>query len=102
MSTYTIRLADGAVLNGLTLNGGMFVSRTEITKAALNQEVLSEVEITEHFTDGTKEVRILENQVCDAVLHWEEGWLFNLRDMTESEILEGAIVELAEIVGGVV
>ena len=33
--------------------------------------------------DGT--TTTLRNAVCDNILHWDEGWLFNLREPSELE-----------------
>ena len=92
MSKYTITLNDGSQLDDLTMNGSMFVSKTEI--------------------DGSTTTETqLQNAVCDKILHWPEGWLFNLRQPTAEEMerkaletrldeAETALFELAAMIGG--
>ena len=85
MTTYTIVTAAGLELTGLRLNGTMFVSDTEVQKEDLDADALSEVTVITIPENGDPVEETKENQVCDAVLHWDEGWLFNLRDMTQQE-----------------
>ena len=110
MNTFTITLSNGRQFSGITMNGSMFVSKTEITADDLSREALKTVTIAE--TDGDKTTTsTLANAVCDAILHWPEGWLFNLRQMTQQEIermelemrleeAEAALIELAAMIGG--
>ena len=111
MSKYTIVLNDGEQLDNLTLNGSMFVSQTEVTLEQLNEDALAEVTIIETDDGGSTTETHMENAVCDNVLHWPEGWLFNLREPTAQEqqvaALEGevamltdCILEMSEIVYG--
>lgn len=103
MSTYTITTLSGNVLDDLTLNGSMFVSGSEVTIDDLNEDELALVTIVEHPEEGEDIETVKENQVCDAVLHWTEGYLFNIRDMTLEEKnraeLEARIAFL-EMMGG--
>ena len=85
MSRYTITLRSGRQLEGLTVNGSMFVSQEEITKEELSLDELSQITVTEYPDDGEAAETEKEDQVCDAVLHWSEGYLFNVRDMSEQE-----------------
>lgn len=102
MSKYTIILSGGTHIDDLTMNGSMFVSETEIDVGILSPEALKTVTIME--TDGNLVIAetTLENAVCDAVLHWPEGWLFNLREPTAEEqkirALEGQVEMLNECV----
>ena len=98
---YTITLSNGKSFNNLSMNGDMYVSQTEITMQDF-EGGLNHVEIT----DGD-EVTTIDNAVCDTVLHWPEGYLFNIREMTQGEKLAAmmddinmALVELAGIVVG--
>ena len=84
MSKYTITLNDGSQLDGLTMNGTMFVSETEVTPSQLTPEALEAVTVAETDGETTTETHI-ENAVCDGILHWPEGWLFNLREPTAQE-----------------
>ena len=53
----------------------------------------------------------MKDAICDGILHWPEGWLFNLRQPTEEEReskalesrldeTEAALFELAAMIGG--
>lgn len=101
MSRYTITLNDGKQLDGLTMNGTMFVSETEITADDLNTEALERVTITETGDGGSAET-IMQNAICDGILHWPEGWLFNLREASAQErqitTLEGEVAMLTECI----
>lgn len=110
MSRYTITLNDGKQLDGLAMNGTMFVSETEITADDLNTEALERVTITETGDGGSTET-IMQNAICDGILRWPEGWLFNLREASEEEKerkalqarldeAEAALIELAGMIGG--
>lgn len=85
MSKFTIILNDGKRLDDLTQNGTMFVSATEVTEADFNAEALKAVTIIETDDTGVSSTVEMKNAVCDGVLHWPEGWLFNLREQTASE-----------------
>ena len=110
MNKYTITMSDGIVLDNLTMNGNMYVSQTEIALEDLNAETLASVTIVETDDGGSHENTYM-NMVCDGVLHWPEGWMFNLREMTQQEIermelemrleeAEAALIELAGLIGG--
>jgi len=88
----------------------MFVSKTEITQEELNAEALEAVTIIGNTDDGTTKER-MKNAICDGVLHWPEGWLFNIREATpvERQIAamekrqdesDMAMFELADLLGG--
>ena len=110
MSTYTITLGNGTVLDGLTMNGSMFVSQTEITKDLFTPEALKQVTIVESDGETTRET-VLHNALCDTVLHWPEGYLFNLRELggqekqihdlqEQNQMLTDCILEMSEILYG--
>lgn len=110
MSKYTITMSDGVVLDNLTMNGTMYVSKEEVALSMLNEEALSRVTIVEVNDEGRFET-VMTNLVCDNVLCWPEGWLFNLRQMSDQEIYtknlekrleenEIAMMELASMIGG--
>ena len=53
----------------------------------------------------------MENAICDGIIHWPEGWLFNLRQLTTQEqqvkdmegqidMLTECILEMSEIIYG--
>ena len=110
MSKYTITMSNGVVLDNLTMNGSMYVCPVEIALETLNEEALGEVTIVE-TEDGVSTTTVYHNMVCDGVLHWPEGWLFNLREMDPDEVerkqmetrldeAEAALIELAWLIGG--
>lgn len=107
---YTIVLGDGTMLENLSMNGTMFVSQEQITKELFTDEALKQVTIIENDGENTDET-ILHNAVCDAVLHWPEGYLFNLRELSRQEteirdlqeqnqMLTDCILEMSEIIYG--
>ncbi len=103
MSRYTITLRSGRQLTDLSLNGSMFVSQEEITKEELSPEELSQITIQEISDSGTTAETEKQDQVCDAVLHWPEGYLFNVRDMSEQEKALAEIdarIAFLEMMGG--
>ena len=100
MTKYTITLSNGASIEDLTMNGTMFVSKTEIIPGIFTPTALQLVHITKTDDDGSTTVTTMRNAVCDGVLHWPEGWLFNLREQTENEMLAECIMEMSEIIYG--
>lgn len=92
---YTIKLHDGNQIGGLSMNGSMYVSKTEITTDMLSEDALEIVTIED--AEGSK--TILHNAICDAILHWDEGWLFNLREPTVDEILDRRVTTNIETIG---
>lgn len=113
MSTYTITLNNGVQLANLTMNGTMYVSHDEVTRDILTAEALKTVTISE-TSDGQVITTTLHDAVCDNILHWPEGWLFNLREPSENDMLlrqiealntdltntQMALVEVYEMIGG--
>ena len=110
MRTYTITLGNGAVLDDLSMNGSMFVSQEEVTKELFTSEALKRVTITEN-DGGTARETVLHNALCDTVLHWPEGWLFNLRELSgqekkihdlqeQNQMLTECLLEMSEIIYG--
>ena len=89
MTTYTITLHGGRELSGLTMNGSMFVSKSEITADIFTSDALKTVTIS-----GDGITTTLHNAVCDNILHWDEGWLFNLREPSELERSKALIESL--------
>lgn len=103
MSRYTITLRSGRQLEDLTLNGSMFVSQEEITKEDLSLDELSEITIMETPDSGTAIETSKTDQVCDGVVLWPEGYLFNVRDMSEQEKVLAemdARIAFLEMMGG--
>lgn len=108
MNKYTIHFHDGTSIENLTMNGTMFVSSTEITKSMFGDNAMKAVTIVEPNGDET----VLQDAICDNILHWSEGWLFNIRERTANEKvqkemsdrleeIDAALVELAELISEV-
>ena len=111
LKTYTIILHDNSRLENLTMNGDMFVSNTEITSDILNDNTLKTVTIIESENRQTTTTTI-NNAICDGIIHWPDGWLFNIRERsseekiqaemaTHLEEIDAALVELAELIAEV-
>lgn len=82
---YTITLADGKIIDNLTLNGNNFVSQTEIKESIFDNN-LSTVTIKDDL--GGEEVH--HDMALVQVVHYtmegiEPGWYFILRDVPEEE-----------------
>ncbi len=82
---YTIKLADGTVLENLEMNCNTFISPTEVTDEMLNEEALAEVTITETPEDGDPIVTVLSHARYDKILTDEDGWHFVLWGESEQE-----------------
>lgn len=89
----------------------MYVSRTEVTEADLSSEELESVVIVETRDDGTTVETTMSDAICDRILAWPEGWLFNLREPSAEErqiadmegqidLLTECILEMSEIIYG--
>lgn len=100
MTKYTITLSNGASIEDLTMNGNMFVSKTEIYPIIFTPAATQLIHITRTDDDGSTTETTMRNAVCDGVLHWTEGWLFNLREQTDNEMLAECIMEMSEIIYG--
>ena len=78
---FSVTLADGTVLSGLTMNGNNFVSDLTIDKSVFENN-LSPVTITE----GTAQTEIHSAMaLIHATQMGDETW-FALRDLTEAEL----------------
>lgn len=89
--TYTITFADGRVIDGLTLSGNNFRSKTEIT-ADMFADNLSEVHITAggDTPDMMMPPPILHNaelvQILPGSVTPDGRWWFVLREIPEDEV----------------
>ena len=109
----TITLSNGTQLANITVNGDMYVSRNEVTREILSADALKTVTIIDNDAGQIGAVT-LRDAVCDAILHWPEGYLFNLREPSENDKLmaqieslnndltntQMALVEVYEMIGG--
>ena len=99
---YNLTFSNGAQLTNLRkTDGGNWLSETPIDKSILVHENLTKVIVT-----GEEEYTLL-NQQCDFVDKYDDGYSFNLRDMTEMEkmkaendMLTECILEMSEILYG--
>lgn len=77
----------------------------------LPSEELESVTIVETDDEGKVTETVLNDAICDAVLHWPEGWLFNLREPSQQErtianlqsqldMQTECILEMSEIIYG--
>jgi len=93
------------------MNGSMYVSPVEISMDDLPSEELESVTIVETDDEGKVTETVLNDAICDAVLHWPEGWLFNLREPSQQErtianlqsqldMQTECILEMSEIIYG--
>lgn len=83
--TWTITLADGTILEGLTLNGNNYISSTSITESVFDGN-LSKVTIS----DGEHE-EIHEDMALVQINKVGTSYWFILRDLTVREIAETRI-----------
>ena len=77
----------------------------------LPPEELESVTIIETDDEGNVAETVLNDAICDGVLHWPEGWLFNLRELSpldkqlsnlqaQNNMLTECILEMSEIIYG--
>jgi hypothetical protein len=106
---YKLIFADGTVLDDLTMSDNTFFSKTEIP--TLTEEMLKEVKIIEMDESGVSFETVYKYARTNGAYHDANGWylviwgasqmeidMIELRE--ENEMLESAIVELAELIGG--
>lgn len=93
--SFKITLADGTQLKNLKLNGNNYISKTEITEDDFKGK-LSKITI-ENETDKTSEK--LEHVELVQIVHYEDGYYFVLRQLSQDEIdkqkMQGDIEYLA-------
>lgn len=97
--TFKITLADGTVLDNLGMNGNNYISEEAIS-ADVFEDNLSRIEI-EDEAEATKSV--MHDCELVQIIEVDNEYWFILREKTEEELsidaLNGAIIELAEIIG---
>lgn len=97
--TFKITLSNGTVLEGLGLNGNNYISEKKI-KDSVFEDNLSRVEILDTATGETTILR--DAELVQNIKVGSEYWfVFREKSQEELEIeaLNGAIIELAEIIG---
>ena len=103
--TWTVTLADGTALEGLSLNGNNFISSKKLTDADFAGKL-------EHvtITDGETTTELANAELVQCVQYGTEYW-FVLREMTAEELekrnllqqladANNAVAELSELVAG--
>ena len=80
--TFKITLADGTQLKNLKLNGNNYISKTKITEDDFKGK-LSKV-IIENETEKTSEE--FEHMELVQIVHYEDGYYFVLRELSEQEL----------------
>ena len=97
--TFTITLADGTVLENLGLTGNNFVSEEKIDDSVFENN-LDKVEV---YDSATGETQVLHDGDLVQNIEYEGEYWFIIREKTKEEVdietLNGAIMELAEIIG---
>lgn len=83
--SWKITLADGTELENLSLNGNNFVSETIITEDDFKGKLLK-VKIEGKTEDGQEIAEEHEHMELVQIAHYEDGYYFVLRDITEAEL----------------
>lgn len=93
--SWKITLSDGTQLKDLKLSGNNYISKTKITEDDFKGK-LSKI-IIENETDKTSEE--LEHVELVQIVHYEDGYYFVLRQLSQDEIdkqkMQGDIEYLA-------
>ncbi len=102
LETYNMKFANGDTIEVHPDGSGNWLS-DEITAAHLTEKNLSHIEILQ----GETVIETREDQVCEGIYSYLNTKGFFLRDKTteeklreENAMLEDAILELAELIGG--
>ena len=95
--SWKITLSDGTTIENLRLNGNNFVSETEIKKEMFDGKLLKVT--IEGIEDGKKVVNEYKNMELVQIVHYEDGFYFVLRELSQEEInmakIQGNIEYLA-------
>lgn len=93
--TWKITLSDGTQLKDLKLSGNNYISKTKITEDDFKGKLLKIV--IENESDKTSEE--LEHVELVQIVHYEDGYYFVLRQLSQDEIdkqkMQGDIEYLA-------
>ena len=82
--SWKITLSDGTTIENLRLNGNNFVSETEIKKEMFDGKLLKVT--IEGIEDGKKVVNEYKNMELVQIVHYEDGYYFVLRELSQVEI----------------
>jgi hypothetical protein len=95
---YTITLADGKKLTGLTKNGDNYVSKTKVDESIFTDNLT-----TMTVSDGETETAY-QNVELIQQMEFPDGWYLCFRELTEAELavteLQEALAEVYELIVG--
>lgn len=95
---YTITLADGKKLTGLTKNGDNYVSKKKVDESIFTDNLT-----TMTVSDGETETAY-QNVELIQQMEFSDGWYLCFRELTEAELavteLQEALAEVYELIVG--
>ena len=95
---YTITLADGKKLTGLTKNGDNYVSKKKVDESIFTDNLT-----TMTVSDGEAETTY-QNVELIQQMEFPDGWYLCFRELTEAELavteLQEALAEVYELIVG--
>ena len=95
---YTITLADGKKLTGLTKNGNNYVSKKKVDESIFTDNLA-----TMTVSDGETETAY-QNVELIQQMEFPDGWYLCFRELTEAELavteLQEALAEVYELIVG--
>ena len=95
---YTITLADGKKLTGLTKNGDNYVSKKKVDESIFTDNLT-----TMTVSDGETETAY-QNVELIQQMEFPDGWYLCFRELTEAELavteLQKALAEVYELIVG--
>ena len=95
---YTIKLADGRKLTGLTKNGNNYVSKEKVDESIFTDNLTNMT-----VSDGETETAYRNVELIQQ-MEFPDGWYLCFRELTEAEIavteLQEALAEVYELIVG--
>ena len=95
---YTITLADGKKLTGLTKNGDNYVSKEKVDETIFTDNLT-----TMTVSDGETETTYHNVELIQQ-MEFPDGWYLCFRELTEAELvvteLQEALAEVYELIAG--
>ena len=95
---YTITLADGKKLTGLTKNGDNYVSKKKVDESIFTDNLT-----TMTVSDGETETTYHNVELIQQ-MEFPDGWYLCFRELTEAELvvteLQEALAEVYELIAG--
>ena len=95
---YTITLADGKKMTGLTKNGDNYVSKKKVDESIFTDNLT-----TMTVSDGETETAY-QNVELIQQMEFPDGWYLCFRELTEAELavteLQEALAEVYELIVG--